>query len=468
MIDLSADFLDAAEANATAFSVEAIAGYLRALAPGGIVSIPVSIRDFPVYALRMLATARAALLAPASPIRRRMSWCIARPGARASCCRASPGTRRASRRCGNSATTARSTCRGIPASTSPPRAPASTTTCRRCPSPAARCTSRRSGRFHRRRGRRGAGGRRQPIARRRSTWRRSRWTGRSSMPCCGWTSSARILQPAGDPAAGGDRRAGQPGGAGAGGGDRRAGAAGAAGRAAPAARPARRRCCAPIVYFPALGLGFLFIEIFLIEQASFWLNDRTTGFALVLTGMLVFSGLGSMVADRLGGGATARRSRWPCLVVVAGALRCWLGLQPADAGDARPALAGARRPGAGGAGTGVAGARPAVPARAWRASAIGGVLPWAWGLNGAFSVVATPLANLIAREAGFSRVLLCAALLYVVALVTFPRSKEEQRVAGSVGTITRRGVISAAGALSLAAPGARRDRLDARRLPRRR
>ena len=50
----------------------------------------------------------------------------------------------------------------------------------------------------------------------------------------------------------------------------------------------------------------------------------------------------------------------------------------------------------------------------------GGFLPWAWGLNGAFSVVATPLANLIAREAGFSRVLLCAAILYGIALVAFP------------------------------------------------
>jgi hypothetical protein len=48
------------------------------------------------------------------------------------------------------------------------------------------------------------------------------------------------------------------------------------------------------------------------------------------------------------------------------------------------------------------------------------MLPWAWGLNGAFSVVATPLANLIAREAGFSRVLLSAAILYVVALMAFP------------------------------------------------
>ena len=62
VVDLSADFLDAAEANATAFTREAIVSYLRVLAPGGMVSIPVSIRDFPVYALRMLATVRAALL----------------------------------------------------------------------------------------------------------------------------------------------------------------------------------------------------------------------------------------------------------------------------------------------------------------------------------------------------------------------------------------------------------------------
>jgi hypothetical protein len=57
-------------------------------------------------------------------------------------------------------------------------------------------------------------------------------------------------------------------------------------------------------------------------------------------------------------------------------------------------------------------------------SGTGGFLPWAWGLNGAFSVVATPLANLIARESGFSRVLLCAAMFYAVALLTFPAMRK--------------------------------------------
>ncbi|HYZ64358.1 MAG TPA: class I SAM-dependent methyltransferase, partial [Acetobacteraceae bacterium] len=62
LIDLSGDFLDVGEANATAFTAEAVAGYLRALRPGGLVSIPVSIREFPVYAMRVLATVRRALL----------------------------------------------------------------------------------------------------------------------------------------------------------------------------------------------------------------------------------------------------------------------------------------------------------------------------------------------------------------------------------------------------------------------
>jgi hypothetical protein len=50
----------------------------------------------------------------------------------------------------------------------------------------------------------------------------------------------------------------------------------------------------------------------------------------------------------------------------------------------------------------------------------GPLLPWAWGLNGAFSVVATPVANLVALEAGFSRVLLSAAFLYVLCGFAFP------------------------------------------------
>ena len=100
---------------------------------------------------------------------------------------------------------------------------------------------------------------------------------------------------------------GQPGGACPGRGDR------ACGPAVPLAAPRRLRPPAGgwawvVSYFPALGLGFLFIEIALIAEAVQWLDDRTSAFALVLTGMLIFSGLGSALSSRLGQGP----------------VRCWL------------------------------------------------------------------------------------------------------------------------------------------------
>jgi hypothetical protein len=65
------------------------------------------------------------------------------------------------------------------------------------------------------------------------------------------------------------------------------------------------------------------------------------------------------------------------------------------------------------------------------------LLPWAWALNGAFSVVATPLANLLARGWGFSAVLLVAAAFYALALFTMP---VPQRVAA--GERVARGVAA--------------------------
>jgi hypothetical protein len=55
----------------------------------------------------------------------------------------------------------------------------------------------------------------------------------------------------------------------------------------------------------------------------------------------------------------------------------------------------------------------------------GGFLPWAWGLNGAFSVVSTPLANLIALQFGYDRVLLAALLLYVLCVIAFPKPAKD-------------------------------------------
>jgi hypothetical protein len=174
-----------------------------------------------------------------------------------------------------------------------------------------------------------------------------------------------------------------------------------------------------IAYFAALGLGFLFIELYLIDKASFFLNDRTSGFALVLTGMLIFSGLGSMNAQRFA--AEPRRALALAVAIIIGfCLLLAVALQPL-------LLAGIGLPWFVRAGVMVVLIAPIsvalglpVPLGQSRTGS-GGLLPWAWGLNGAFSVVATPLANLIALGWGFKRVLLLAAGLYVVSYLTFPR-----------------------------------------------
>jgi hypothetical protein len=422
IVDLSADFLDAAEANATAFSVQAVAGYLRALAPGGIVSIPVSIRDFPVYALRMLGTARAALLEAG----------IADPASHTVVYRSAWGVR-------------------ILLSTSAWDA-ARIGVLRKFSDERSFDVSWYPGI--------------DPVAARAGIY--------NDLPAVSFISGEvtsdgpddSIADEAGAVLAGGatpsraafnlapitlDRpffyavlRLDQldtilkrleilP--------QAEIGAlvnlavlAQAAVIAlvvllVPLAAPRRLRLpeiglLRPIVYFPTLGLGFLFIEIYLIEKASLWLNDRTSGFALVLTGMLVFSGIGSMAADRLAA-APRRAIALACIVIVGWCGAVFVGLQPAILATLDlPWLARAALVLAVLAPASLALGLPFPLGLAHTGTS--GFLPWAWGLNGAFSVVATPLANLIAREAGFSRVLLCAALLYVIAFMMFPAARKNR------------------------------------------
>ena len=48
------------------------------------------------------------------------------------------------------------------------------------------------------------------------------------------------------------------------------------------------------------------------------------------------------------------------------------------------------------------------------------LVPWAWAVNGAFSVVSTPLANILSTSFGWRAVLLAALLLYLATLLCFP------------------------------------------------
>ncbi|HEY4254438.1 MAG TPA: hypothetical protein VGM87_24755 [Roseomonas sp.] len=176
-------------------------------------------------------------------------------------------------------------------------------------------------------------------------------------------------------------------------------------------------------YFAALGLGFLMIEIALIEQAAFLLEDRATGFALVLTAMLVFSGCGSMLAGRFE--ARPRRA----LLIAGAVILVWcaaalFGLRGLVGATLDwPWLARAALVLAITAPAGVALGLPFPLGLERFARRAPRLLPWAWALNGAFSVVSTPLANLLARTEGLSALLVAALLCYVTAMLVFPRNE---------------------------------------------
>ena len=46
-------------------------------------------------------------------------------------------------------------------------------------------------------------------------------------------------------------------------------------------------------------------------------------------------------------------------------------------------------------------------------------IPWAWGINGCASVISAVLASLLAIQFGFTRVILCALILYLLSLLVF-------------------------------------------------
>jgi hypothetical protein len=183
-----------------------------------------------------------------------------------------------------------------------------------------------------------------------------------------------------------------------------------------------------VAYFAGLGLGFLFLEIYLIEKAAHYLHDRVLAFGLVLASMLVFSGIGSLLAERF----RRHRPKFGLGVAVA-VILAWaelmiLGLDPLLA-------ATAAAPGAVQILIVVALAAPlsvalgmpmALGLGQFRGDQLA-FLPWAWAVNGACSIVATPLANLLAASVGFRLLPFAAIVLYFVVLLTLPTGRSSAR-----------------------------------------
>ncbi len=172
-----------------------------------------------------------------------------------------------------------------------------------------------------------------------------------------------------------------------------------------------------LLYFACLGAGFIVVEVVLIQKCVLFLGHPAYALTVVLFALLLFSGLGSFVSGRFPDAALVRRLRWVILAVVALVALAVLLLAPmfyALVHLAAPwrvlITVGALAP------LGLALGMPMPTGIRLLHERAPELIPWAWGVNGAASVLGSAGAVALAMVAGFDHALLVGAGLYLAAL----------------------------------------------------
>ena len=168
-----------------------------------------------------------------------------------------------------------------------------------------------------------------------------------------------------------------------------------------------------LAYFAALGLGYLLVEMPILQQFILYLGQPAISFSVVLCGLLLASGIGSMLAPRvsLRGSLLALIGsiaaypfilQWvfqatltqPLLLKMGISVLCIL---PLGLLMGIPFAGGLRI------------SEAVAP----------GLVPWIWAINGSASVIGAIAATIIALLAGYHAVLALALICYAGALVAF-------------------------------------------------
>lgn len=172
-----------------------------------------------------------------------------------------------------------------------------------------------------------------------------------------------------------------------------------------------------VLYFACLGLGFMLIEIGLLRRFILFLGPPIYSLAVILFSLLVFSGFGSLLADRCRRGDERRLllmvllalvllsnlyvfalpvvlSEWMTLATLGRCLLAGLLLSPLGLLMGMPLPLGMRL-----------------------FHRNGGDVPWSWGINSATSVLGAILAVVMAMNFGFTLTLLAGEAVYLAAFL---------------------------------------------------
>jgi hypothetical protein len=211
----------------------------------------------------------------------------------------------------------------------------------------------------------------------------------------------------------------------------------------PLFRWARRRTVpkAPlaggITYFIAIGLGFIFVEMAMMQQLSIFLGHPIYSLVVVLAGLILSMGIGSLVSDRLSLRSSAV-SRVPAFIVAVSLLLYSAAVIPVI--------------------------HRFVAGVLWQRAVLSLVLvvpcgflmgfcfpvglrwlthlkqeanlPWMWALNGAASTLGSFVAIVISMETTITTCLLTGAACYLVAAAVLPSSRAVATAPQSSDTAT--------------------------------
>lgn len=174
-------------------------------------------------------------------------------------------------------------------------------------------------------------------------------------------------------------------------------------------------------YFAILGIGFIMIEISFIQRFTLYLGQPVYTLAVIIAGLLLFTGIGSYLTDKLNIQSNVLAKRYiPVLLLVLlvtslltpilfNATLYWpltgrilltlLLLAPLGILLGMPFPTGIKT---------VSGVSAAF-------------IPWAWGVNGFFTVIGSVTALILGMMLGFKMVILLAGCCYLLAMFLLPK-----------------------------------------------
>jgi hypothetical protein len=171
-----------------------------------------------------------------------------------------------------------------------------------------------------------------------------------------------------------------------------------------------------LLYFGGIGLGYMFVEMVLIEHFILYFGHPVYAAAAVIAALLFFSGFGSFTSGYFTGKRKALLLALTTIIVLlfiySGALMTVLQLTM-QAGLPVKLLIFFLLTAPLAFCMGI----PFPSGLSQLARTQAHDVPWAWGLNGCVSVISTALVTLIAVEAGFTLVIWLAALAYCFPLI---------------------------------------------------